>query len=68
MVDPRVVDGGRDESLGGGPVAGEAEPAEEPEVVAEPVRGGTPVPAMFESVGVGALVSSREVGPLAEEV
>ena len=64
MVDPRVVDGGRDESLGGGPVAGEAEPAEEPEVVAEPVRSGTPVPVMFESVGDGALVSRREGGRL----
>mmetsp|Transcript_10221 Transcript_10221/g.42159 ORF Transcript_10221/g.42159 Transcript_10221/m.42159 type:complete len:365 (+) Transcript_10221:3218-4312(+) len=47
MVDPRVVDGGRDESLGGGPVAGEAEPAEESEVVAEPIRSGTPVPRLL---------------------
>ena len=44
MVDSRVVGGGRYESLRRGPVAGQYEPAEEREVVAESIRGGTSVP------------------------
>jgi hypothetical protein len=47
MVDSRVVGGGRYESLRRGPVAGQYEPAEEREVVAESIRGGTSVPETY---------------------